>query len=103
MLSELADKVKRDTYKILQQKRETDVELENTQDKLEAAHKEINLRKQQNYFLEQAVNKNEKFLLSGMHLSLTYSEGAKGSMLDLMLSAESMQMMKKCNSIYRRL
>ena len=84
VLSELADKVKRDTYKILQQKRETDVELENTQDKLEAAHKEINLRKQQNYFLEQAVNKNEKFLLSGMHLSLTYSEGAKGSMLDLM-------------------
>ena len=56
VLSELADKVKRDTYKILQQKRETDVELENTQDKLEAAHKEINLRKQQNYFLEQAVN-----------------------------------------------
>ena len=54
VLSELADKVKRDTYKILQQKRETDVELENTQDKLEAAHKEINLRKQQNYFLEQA-------------------------------------------------
>ena len=45
VLSELADKVKRDTYKILQQKRETDVELENTQDKLEAAHKEINLRK----------------------------------------------------------
>lgn len=33
VLSELADKVKRDTYKILQQKRETDVELENTQDK----------------------------------------------------------------------
>ena len=42
------------------------------------------MRKEQNYFLEQAVNKNEKFLLSGMHLSLTYSEGAKGSLFDLM-------------------
>ena len=80
---ELADKVKRDTYKILQQKKETDVELENKQVELEAAHQEINLRKEQNYFLEQAVNKNEKFLLSGMHLSLTYSEGAKGSLFDL--------------------
>lgn len=84
VLLELADKVKRDTYKLLQQKQEVDVELENVQGKLDIAHKEIDIRKEQNYFLEQAVNKNEKYLLNGMHLNFTYSEGARGSIIDLL-------------------
>ena len=84
VLLELADKVKRDTFKLLQQKQEVDVELENVQGKLDIAHKEIDIRKEQNYFLEQAVNKNEKYLLNGMHLNFTYSEGARGSLIDLL-------------------
>lgn len=84
VLLQLADRVKRDTSRLLQQKREVDAELESTQEELDAAHKEISIRKEQNYFLEQAVNKNEKFLLNGMHLALTYSEGARGSLIDLM-------------------
>lgn len=84
VLVQLADRVKRDTHKLLQQKREADAELESTKDKLEVAHKEISIRKEQNYFLEQAVNKNEKYLLNGMHLAFTYSEGARGSLGDLM-------------------
>lgn len=84
VLIQLADRVKKDTVKLLQQKQETDAELENTQVKLEAAHREISIRKEQNYFLEQAVNKNEKYLLNGMHLTFTYSEGARGSLVDLM-------------------
>lgn len=84
VLMQLADRVKRDTSKLLQQKRETDAELESTQGELDAAHKEISIRKEQNYFLEQAVNKNEKYLLNGMHLTFTYSEGARGSLVDLM-------------------
>lgn len=84
VLLELADKVKRDTSKLLQQKREADVELESVQGELDIAHKEINIRKEQNYFLEQAVNKNEKYLLNGMHLNFTYSEGARGSLIDLL-------------------
>lgn len=83
-LLDLADKVKKDTYKIIQQKKEAVEELESTQSKLDIAHKEINIRKEQNYFLEQAINKNSKYLLNGMHLSFTYSEGAKGSLFDLM-------------------
>ena len=84
VLIRLADRVKKDTVNLLQQKREVDVELENIQGKLDAAHREIGLRKEQNYFLEKAVNKNEKYLLNGMHLTYTYSEGARGSLLDLM-------------------
>lgn len=84
VLLKLADKVKRDTFKLLQQKQEVDVELENVQGKLDIAHKEIDIRKEQNYFLEQAVNKNEKYLLNGMHLNFTYSEGARGSLIDLL-------------------
>lgn len=83
-LLELADKVKRDAFKLIQQKQEAYVELENVQGKLDIAHKEIGLRKEQNYFLEQAVNKNEKYLLNGMHLNFTYSEGARGSLIDLL-------------------
>lgn len=83
-LLDLADKVQKDTYKIIQQKKEAVEELESTQSKLDIAHKEINIRKEQNYFLEQAINKNSKYLLNGMHLSFTYSEGAKGSLFDLM-------------------
>lgn len=84
VLLELASRVKRDTSKLLQQKQEADAELENVQGKLDVAHKEINIRKEQNFFLEQAVNKNEKYLLNGMHLNFTYSEGARGSLIDLM-------------------
>lgn len=84
VLRQLANKVEKDTVKLLQQKRETDEELESTQVKLNAAQKEISIRREQNYFLEQAVNKNEKFLLNGMHLTFTYSEGARGSLVDLM-------------------
>lgn len=84
VLLELADKVRRDTFKLLQQKQEVDVELENVQGKLDSAHKEIDIRKEQNYFLEQAVNKNEKYLINGMHLNFTYSEGARGSLIDLL-------------------
>lgn len=84
VLMQLADRVKKDTVKLLQQKREVDAELENTQGRLDAAHEEIRIRKEQNFFLEQAVNKNEKFLLNGMHLNFTYSEGARGSLIDLM-------------------
>ena len=84
VLLELADKVKRDTFKLLQQKQEVDIELENVQGKLDVAHKEIDIRKEQNYFLEQAVNKNEKYLINGMHLNFTYSEGARGSLIDLL-------------------
>lgn len=84
VLLELAGRVKRDTSKLLQQKREADAELENVQGKLDVAHKEISIRKEQNFFLEQAVNKNEKYLLNGMHLNFTYSEGARGSLIDLM-------------------
>lgn len=84
VLMQLADRVKKDTVKLLKQKREIDAELENTQGKLDAAHKEISIRKEQNYFLEHAVNKNEKYLLNGMHLTFTYSEGARGSLVDLM-------------------
>ncbi|MCM1266880.1 MAG: ATP-binding protein [Bacteroidales bacterium] len=84
VLLELAGRVKRDTSKLLQQKQEADVELENVQSKLDVAHKEISIRKEQNFFLEQAVNKNEKYLLNGMHLNFTYSEGARGSLIDLM-------------------
>lgn len=84
VLLELADKVKRDTFKLLQQKQEVDIELENVQGKLDVAHKEIDIRKEQNYFLEQAVNKNEKYLINGMHLNFAYSEGARGSLIDLL-------------------
>ncbi len=84
VLMQLADRVKKDTFKLLQQKREVDAELESTQGQLDAAHKEITIRKEQNYFLEQAVDKNEKYLLNGMHLTFTYSEGARGSLVDLL-------------------
>lgn len=84
VLMQLADRVKKDTYKLLQQKREADAELESAQGELDVVHEEIRIRKEQNYFLEQAVNKNEKYLLNGMHLAFTYSEGARGSLVDLM-------------------
>ena len=83
VLRELADKVKKDTYKILQQKKEADKELESAQVELEVAQKELDIRKEQNYFLEQAVDKDDRFLLEGMHLNLTYSEGARSSLYDL--------------------
>ena len=84
VLMQLADRVKKDTLNLLLQKQEVDAELESTQGKLDVAHKEISIRKEQNYFLEQAVDKNEKYLLNGMHLTFTYSEGARGSLVDLM-------------------
>lgn len=83
VLLELADKVKKDTEIILQQKKEIDQELQTTQEQLDVAHQEIIIRKEQNYFLEKAIDKNANYLLNGMHLNLTYSEGAKGSLIDL--------------------
>lgn len=88
-LLKLADKVQRDTDKILRQKREADAELESTQNKLDKAHKEIHIRKEQNYFLKKAIDKNANYLLNGMHLNLTYSEGARGSLIDLADSLRS--------------
>ena len=84
VLIQLADKIQKDTARLLQQKREVDAELENTQGRLEEAHREIAVRREQNYFLEQAIDKNAQYLLNGMHLMLTCSESAKSGLVDLM-------------------